>query len=131
MATRSEPEEKLSSEVPLAVAEDESTQLIGPPNKGITMLNSAMVSGNSHEARSSVDYVTAGIDQIKQLSEQILSILKSPQQHQQPLLAAGQVAECDPKLYSMLTELDKKVQQFLKSCADVVMREKVTNYTNH
>ena len=130
MATGSEQDEKLSVRIPID-AETEDTELVGAPSKGITALNSKMVSGNDHEVKSSVDYVTSGIDEIKQISEQILGLLRTlqqqQQQQQQQQLQVSHAAEADPqKLSSVLTELHKNMQQIRKYCADVSTIEKVS-----
>ena len=121
-------------------AETESLDpMIAPKHaQGSTVsLNSKMVSGlNVTEAKSSVDYVTSGIDKIRQISEKILSLVSTlqqqqqaqleeeEQQQQQQQLQVVQAAE-DPKQLSILTELDKKVQQIL----DASTMEKVNSIT--
>ena len=123
MSDDREQDEKLSVRIPID-AETEDTELVGASNKGITILNSKMVSGNDHEVKSSVDYVTSGIDEIKQISKQILTMLSTLQQQQQQL-QVSHAAEADVKLSSILTELDTKMQQILKYCVDVSTIEKV------
>ena len=124
MATGSEQDEKLSIRIPID-AETEDTELVGAPSEGITAFNSKMVSGNDHEVKSSVDYVTSGIDEIKHISNQILALLSTLQQQQQ--LQVSHAAEGDPqKLGSVLTELHKNMQQIRKYCADVSTIEKVS-----
>ena len=96
------------------------------------LLNSKLVSGSVGEEKdSNVDYITNGIDKIKQISEKVLSLLstlqqqlqqrqqeeqqqqKQPLQQQQQQQQVVQAAEDSAKLLSILTELDKKVQQIL------------------
>ena len=93
-------------------------------------LNSKMVSGNDDpEAKSKVDYVTYGINEIKQNSEKILSLLSTLQQQvEQQQQEASPVAEEPEQSGSILTEVDKKVQQILKCCTDLFTMEEVKIY---
>ena len=135
--TNAEPNEE---SIDTAEAElDASPLVIAPKQAGSAVAwNSKMVSGNSPQAKSKVDHVTYGIDEIKQISEKILKLLSTlqQQQDQQQHQQAGQqqqraspVTEV-PEESSILTEVDKKVQQILKCCTDLCTMEEVRNIAN-
>ena len=95
-----EPVSAENSPIEVTEADDEMVPATGPP-LGAPNQNDRMVSGSDNEAKSSVDYVTHGVTEIKQKIQQ---------------LQEGQAA------------MNAKLQQILKWFSAQSTREEVTNY---
>ena len=133
MSTDKEPAENPHADAESVVTTEAETETLDPmvtpkPAQGSAILlnTSKMVSGGAREEKSSIDYITSGvIDEIKRISETMLSLVRQNlQQQQEELQEQQQQSQVVQAAEDLLTELDKKVQQILKHCADVYVSTK-------